>query len=312
MGVALIELVGANDELAISGDLDEIDANGIALATSPSGLFGTPFTARTIAAPIGGREGGVEIPVLQVTLVLDIFDVGDGVASAVSRVRRLFGSMFNRHKVRLNYTSDLSGKRWLVTKLEREIEFTPEQDWEETGEAQARITLNAIEPRYESQAQIVLAENPSSGENTVWVPVWNPTDQPAWLSFSLMPKTGPCEFSWPDFSFGQEQSIDLSWDVNEYDDRMISTPGAISVNWSVMSDRQKDKYVAADLSNISGQMGGVYPLFPIPPYTGTPEDPILLPIIFDGPAGAQVEVEIRRLWSAESGLEAPEPEPEEP
>ena len=54
------------------------------------------------------------------------------------------------------------------------------------------------------------------------------------------------------------------------------------------------------------------PLFPIPPYTGTPEDPILLPIIFDGSAGAQVEVEIRRLWSAESGLEAPEPEPEEP
>ena len=301
-GVALIELVGDRDTIPVSGNLDEMNLNGISLAEDPRGMWGTAFTAMTIAAPVGGLPGRVDVPVGELTFDLEMWDVGEGAGTPVARVRKLFGSMWHRNKVKWRYTDPVSGDvRWLVTKLGRELAFAPNLDWETDGEAKVTVTLQVLHPLYESKAFTRLIDHPGGGGwQTVWVYVDNPTDQPGWLEWSLIPN-GTCKFRVPDFSWGQEQNIDLSWTVNEFDDRMIEiAPGGngISVRWSIMSDPFMDTYVAANLSNAAGQMGGVMPLFPVPPHTKK----TLIPVQFNGSTSAQIELHLRRFWSAESGM----------
>jgi hypothetical protein len=74
---------------------------------------------------------------------------------------------------------------------------------------------------------------------------------------------------------------------------------------SVMSDPFMDTYVNADLSNAAGLFNGVEPVYMVPPYTGTDDNPVLMPVVCRGPAGAKATLRQRRFWSAESGLEQP-------
>lgn len=136
------------------------------------------------------------------------------------------------------------------------------------------------------------------GPNTGWFEVWNPTDQDLWPEWELDPAQS---WQFPDFGFGQE----LRWGrpVGADAARMIVTP-ELQQLLSVMSDPMMDTYVSADLSNAAGLFNGVEPLYPVPPYTGTEDDPVLMPVVCNGPAGAKVTLRQRRFWSAESGLEA--------
>ncbi|MDL9938677.1 hypothetical protein QSJ18_18175 [Gordonia sp. ABSL1-1] len=311
MPIAEIALIGESDSIVVQSPTDDaVLDNGIVLDKSPQGIFGTGFKSRTIspAGQIGGRDGGTDVPVGQLVIALNIHDIGAGVAVQVSRVRKLWGSMHRRKKVRFRYTSSLSGARWLRPSLQREIEFSPEQDWEAEGHARALITADLFEPRYESAAHEVTTPAHAGGEATYWLPVWNPTDQDAWPIWAFDPGVatgGEASFSFADFGFGNEQEHDVEWTPGMHDARMIAVNNGEPIDqfWSVMAHPLMDPYIAADLSNADGVMGGVEPLYWIPPYTGTAEDPILLPVTINGPAGAKAKLRLRRFWSAESGLE---------
>ncbi|MGE2714191.1 hypothetical protein ACQI4L_09050 [Mycolicibacterium litorale] len=133
--------------------------------------------------------------------------------------------------------------------------------------------------------------------NTGWFDVWNPTDQPLWPEWTFDPAQS---WHFPDFAFGQERK----WNRKAGEDaaRMIVTVPVTS-KLSVMSDPFMDTYLPADLSNFAGLMNGVEPIYPVPPYTGTEDDPVLMPVVCTGPAGAKATLRQRRFWSAESGLE---------
>lgn len=133
---------------------------------------------------------------------------------------------------------------------------------------------------------------------TAWFEIWNPTDQDLWPEWAFDPAQ---QWQFPDFGFGQERR----WgrEVGQDAARMIVTP-QLTQMLSVMSDPLMDTYVSADLSNAAGLFNGVEPLYPVPPYTGTEEDPILVPVVCKGPRGATATLRQRRFWSAESGLEA--------
>lgn len=133
--------------------------------------------------------------------------------------------------------------------------------------------------------------------NTGWFEVWNPTDQPDWLEWEFDPAE---EWQFPDWGFGQERKWGRT--VGQDAARMIVTP-KLTQMLSVMSDPFMDTYVNADLSNAAGMFKGVEPLYMVPPYTGTDDEPILMPVICRGPAGARATLRQRRFWSAESGLE---------
>ena len=135
--------------------------------------------------------------------------------------------------------------------------------------------------------------------NTGWFDVWNPTDQDLWLEWALDPAQ---QWQFPDFSFGQERRWGRSPNQDAY--RMIVTP-RLTQKLSVMSDPFMDTYVNADLSNAAGNFNGVEPIYAVPPYTYTSDDPLLMPVICYGPAGATASLRQRRFWSAESGLEEP-------
>ena len=138
----------------------------------------------------------------------------------------------------------------------------------------------------------------ATGANTGWFDVWNPTDQPLWLEWTLDPAMS---WQFPDFAFGQERKWGRA--VGQDAARMIVTP-QLEQLLSVMSDPFMDTYLNADLSNAAGLFNGVEPLYPVPPYTGTEVDPVVMPVVCNGPAGAKVTLRQRRFWSAESGLEA--------
>lgn len=135
--------------------------------------------------------------------------------------------------------------------------------------------------------------------NTGWFEVWNPTDQDLWLEWALDPAD---KWQFPDFAFGQERKWNRAPNQDAY--RMIVTPKLTQL-LSIMSDPFLDTYVNADLSNAAGNFNGVEPIYAVPPYTYTSDDPLLLPVICYGPAGAKASLRMRRFWSAESGLEEP-------
>ncbi|WP_292980981.1 hypothetical protein [Mycobacterium sp.] len=134
--------------------------------------------------------------------------------------------------------------------------------------------------------------------NTGWFEVWNPTDQPLWLDWEFDPAE---EWQFPDFAFGQERKWGRA--VGADAARMIVTPKLTQL-LSVMVDPFMDTYVSADLSNAAGLFNGVEPLYMVPPYTASEDDPEVMPVVCRGPAGSKVTLRQRRFWSAESGLEA--------
>lgn len=133
--------------------------------------------------------------------------------------------------------------------------------------------------------------------NTGWFDMWNPTDQDLWPEWTFDPAE---KWQFPDFAFGQERKWNRP--VGSDAARMIVTPQLTQL-LSVMSDPFMDTYVNADLSNAAGLFNGVEPVYAVPPYTGTEDDPVVMPVICQGPAGAKVTLRQRRFWSAESGLE---------
>lgn len=301
---AEIELESSAGYFRISAPNRDYGSEGAELDRSPQGIWSTEFTTLVVSGSfqVGGYVAGEEVPVRRMTFTMHLFDMGEGIEHTVSQFRLLWGSPVSKKlPVTWRYISDYSGERWLTMLLEKELKFSPERDWNIDGYAKCVVSVVCLEPRYESTPHTVKVTNPSSGEHTLWVPVWNPTDQMAWPEWAFKPN-GTASFSFADFSFGNEQEIDATWVPNQFDDRMITTPD-IDVMWSVYSEPSMDKYVAADLSNAPGQMQGVEPLFWIPPHTGTEADPVMLPVIIDGPAGAQAKFTLRRMWSAESGLE---------
>lgn len=127
-----------------------------------------------------------------------------------------------------------------------------------------------------------------------WFQLWNPTDQDLWPEWELDP---PAQWQFPDFGFGQERKWNRA--VGEDADRMIVTPKLTKL-LSVMSDPFMDTYVSADLSNAAGLFNGVEPIYAVPPYT----EPVMVPVVCNGPPGVRATLRQRRFWSAESGLEA--------
>ncbi|GAA1891907.1 hypothetical protein [Williamsia serinedens] len=297
--LATIEIVADDDSAVVSGG--EFGFKPIKLSTDPKGLFSDELELQIIQTAFapGGIAGEDEQPVRTLTLPFNLYDTGAGIEATVSRFRKLWRK---GRTVQWRTTTQESGLRVLQLRRSKGIEFSPARDWNLQQCAKATVEAVALNPFYESAPLQVTLTNPSNGSNTLWAPVWNPTDQRGWPEYALRPNGGATSFGFPDFSFGNEQDIDVRWTPGQFAGRMIVTP-PISVWWSVMSHPLMDTYVAADLSNAPAQMGAIDPLFWIPPYTGTQDNPIMMPFVINGPKGSQIKYIMRRFWSAESGLE---------
>lgn len=290
--VAVIELETDTDYWKVSGPNGDFGQEGAELDQDPKGLYSTGFTTRTVsgAYQIGGRAVGEEIPIRQLTLPFNLFDVGAGVEDVLSRFRKTWR---RGRTVTWKYTSAISGTRWLKVRVAQQLEVSPKRDWNLDGYCRVVVTAIALQPMYESDPDSVSWSNPSAGSHTGWLPLWNPTSEDMWLEWSFDPATS---WSFPDFSFGNERRWRRAAGVDA--DRMIVTP-ALTSKLSVMAHPDYETYLAADLSNVSGLFNGLEPMYWVPAYT----DPIEVPVVCNGPAGATVTMTMQRRWDAESGLE---------
>ena len=294
--VATIELETDDDSATISAPNGEFGAEGFELDLSPKGVYSTAFTTRTVsgAFQIGGRPAGHEIPIRKLTLPFNLYDMGQGIEATISRFRKMW--RLDR-AVTWRYSTAISGLRWLTLHLASEIEFTPERDWNLDGFARAVVSALAYQPMYESESDVFAWSNPSAGTNTGYLPCWNPTDQKLYLEWVFDPATS---WRYPDLSFGLEKKYRRT--VGQDAARAIDTP-ALTQRLSVMADPMMDTYINEDKSNAAGLFNGNEPKYWVPPYTGTESDPVMLPVICNGPADASVVLRMRRLWSAEAGIE---------
>ena len=280
--------------MIVSGPGDDWLGDGIILDKNPTGLYSTAFTTRSIsgAHQIGGRPAGRELPNRQLVLPFDLWDTGDGIEATLSRFRRLWGI---DNKVTWKYTTVQSGPRSLILRLAREIEVTTEGGLDREFEGHVHVVVSAIafQPMYEGLEDEVSWSNPTSGVNVGWLRLWNPTDQPLWLEWSMEPAT---QWRFPDMSFGQEKLWRRAEGADA--DRIIYTP-SLTQRLHVMADPMMETYVSEDGSNVAGLFNGVEPMYAVPPYTA----PIEVPVVCNGAAGATITMTMRRFWSAESGLD---------
>jgi len=304
MTVVTIEIESDGGYALLCAPDGDYGDEGMELDQSPDGLYSTAFTARTVSGDfqVGGRVTGQTIPIREMTLPINCYGMdestpGAGIETTISNLRKIFGSPLNPKIVTWTYTSELSGPRTLKLQLKNEIKFSPTRDWNIDGYARAVVTVIAPMPNYEAPEVVQSWQNPSAGTHTGYFDLWNPTDQYLWLEWDFDPAT---QWQFPDFSFGQEWKWmrDAGADAN----RMIVTP-ALTSRLSVMADPMMDPYLNADLSTAAGDFNGVYPMYGVPPYTGSEDDPIVVPVVCNGPAGAECMMTQRRFWSAESGLE---------
>lgn len=287
----LIELITDDDSLIVYGPPGSV-TEGVHLAPNPDGLYSTSFRTRTTsgAFEVGGRFAGHTIPIREMVLGFNILDNGDGIDAAVSRFRKLWRV---GRQIQWKYTTALSGPRTLWVQLSEEINLTTEYDRNVSEFVHATVSAIALQPMYEGVEESVSWSNPSSGSHTGSLIIDNPTDQDLWLEWTIDPAT---MWAFPDFSFGNEERYERPADADA--ERMIVTP-VLTQKLSVMADKQFDTYVFEDLSNGAGLFNGVKPQYWVPPYT----PPTEVPVAVNGPADATITCTMRRLWSAESGLE---------
>ncbi|MCK0174808.1 hypothetical protein [Mycolicibacterium sp. F2034L] len=299
MSVATITLESSNgDSVVVSGPQQKWTPDyledDIILDVDPQGIYDTGFKVHTQSGAFetGGRIVRTEVPIRELTLPFHL------TKASRPRFQRLWGTPGNFRKVRYIHDGE-SGPRWLWLKLSKEILYTTEDGHDAGigGDYHAVVTAMALNPMYESAEDVQEWSNPSSGSNTGWFELWNPTDQFLYPEWTFDPAD---EWRFPDRSFGQERRINRPTSADAY--RQIVTPELVS-KLSVMTDPMMDSYVSADLSNITPLFNGVYPLYGVPPYTGTEDSPVMVPVLCDGPAGATATLRLRRFWSAESGLD---------
>lgn len=296
--LARISIVTDDDTIVVSGG-DSSEWEGIRLNEDPEGMFDTEVELKTIevSGMEGGFDGGEEVAVRKLSLPFNCYDTGDGIEATVSRLRKLLW----RRTFEWHYETQFSGLRWLKCKRAKSVKVNPKRDWNLDNYALATVEAVALNPNYESAPLEVKTPVHAGGTTTYWLPCWNPTDQKAWPIWSFKPN-GSTLFSFADFSFGNEQEIDPTWTPGQFANRMINMV-PITILSSVMAHPLMDPYLPADLHNLDGEMEAVEPQFYIPPYTGSADNPIMLPVKINGPAGAQAKLRLRRFWSAEMGLE---------
>ncbi|MGZ9829857.1 hypothetical protein ACXYTP_23370 [Tsukamurella ocularis] len=163
MNEAKIEIESSRGYAKLSDRNGDFGAEGLELDQSPTGLFSTEFTTRTVSGnfEVGGRVTGQTVPIRQMVLPINCYEMpGQSIEKTISNLRKLFGSPLDRRKVKWTYTSDLSGPRWLIAQLASEIKFSPQRDWNIDGYARAVVTVLCEQPMYESPEDVQTWTNP--------------------------------------------------------------------------------------------------------------------------------------------------------
>lgn len=280
---------------------------GVWLGQSVSGLWAAPLetiynsTAFQEGATYGGRRYGAR----EIIFDVEILKTKD---EPWERNWSDWMKAFHPEKdTKIWYETEVS-RRYLKVRLARHSEMSPKFDPERLGHVTLTMNLIAGDPWwYEADATstyIAQTDTTESGTEAGEIAVWNATPLPMYPRWIFQGVEG-IEWTLPDFSFGQEAEHDRPEGADAT--RVITMPPTIE---------GEHVYIDVDPLAPDGQanssldteyymrMNGVRFIYPIPPYTGTRRNPIMLPVAVTGaPIGAGVQLRMRRAWPTPMGMQ---------
>jgi hypothetical protein len=200
-----------------------------------------------------------------------------------------------------------TSRRFLIVRLSKNADMRPKIDPQRSGHSTVTIEVVAGDPYWYEDVEVseFIAETDTtvSGMENGTVALYNETPLFMWPVWVFQ---GTAGIVWriPDWSFGQEAMHDRP-------------DGADATRRIIMAPTIENEHVVVDVDPMAknGQfnssldteyqlrMGGVRFMYPVPDYTGTKANPILLPVSVSGaPIGAGIQLRMRRAWPTPMGM----------
>lgn len=289
---ALIELDGVDgSHWILSGP--GYGSEGVEFATSPSGIYDAPVTVpwNSSAYQPGATPGHPTWLKRDVTFSVNIFRTEYNSWQEVDSAWRKAWSYLQDST--LSITTE-SGTRRLKLRMTQQPEFKPANDPHIKQWGRITMMCTAGVPWWTEDDVIgtdeTVTDTTSSGTETLWVPVENPTDQELYLRWVLPAASANTQWTVPDFS----------WKDDENANRAIELPTQTTgQHLTIDTDPMEEMIVCADGSQFWARMNGRMFEFPVPAYTPR----TLLPVQVSGvPVGTKVMVRCPRNWSRPWGL----------
>lgn len=282
-----IQIIGVNgQQWTISGE--DMGLQGVELANDPGGLFDeAPFTSiwQQGAFQEGASYLGGTIDPIDMVLEFDVFsDHNTGLAwDAVEA--DFFASFDTQRPATIAVTSEMGTRTLQVLKLEK-AERLSAKDPRLTGWSRARLTLRAPWPAWEGTTR-TSTWTPTATDQAATITLFNPTDRPLWLQWAA---TAPARWLIPDHSFRNDNHAT----------RQIWTP-ILTTGQDLTIDTypRRERFTAADGSNVAGRFGGVDFLHPVPPRT--PPTPVQVAVQGAVPGVSTLQVRMVEMWQRPEG-----------
>ena len=199
-----------------------------------------------------------------------------------------------------------NSRRWLSCRLSKQAVMVPTIDPIKQGHVTVTMSLTAGDPWwYEETVKstfVTITNTTSSGTEAGHVNLSNPTPLDMWPVW-VMQGTAGIRWKIPDFSFGNDDFERAVTDAA----RKIEMPPLINGEHILLDTDPlaENGQVNSSLdTEVYQRMNGVRFMYQVPPYAGTEDEPVVLPISVRGaPSGAGIELRMRRAWPAPMGMQ---------
>lgn len=199
-----------------------------------------------------------------------------------------------------------NSRRYLTARLAKHVNMAPTVDPELNSHATLTMNLTAGDPSwYETVATssfITTTDTTGGGTANGTVELSNPTPLDLWPIWVIQGTAG-IRWTIPDWPFGN----DIFERADEDAARAIQMPPLIAGE-HVLIDTDplaENGQVNSSLdTEVYQRMNGVRFMYQVPPYTGSVEDPIILPVsVTHAPIGAGIELRMRRAFPTPMGMQ---------
>ena len=255
---------------------------GVTLAPGATKLLDAPVKTMWTKSAFGQRYEGKKVQRRDPVLALNIEgDDPDDWHEVDSRIRMAFDYDTQTRIVAI--TSD--GPRTLWVRLLEDPVASAIADKDPHLWAQSRLTLTlaAEQPYWEAEDSTSTWTLASGTAGSGQVAVFNDGDVEVWLQYVCTGPTGT--YTLPDYSFIDDVAAT----------RTLTLPTLVPADGDLTVDtgQEEEQLVTTNKTPIWNRWSGNGFLFPLPPHTGTRNDPVLLPVSVTGGAAGISKVQVR-------------------
>lgn len=265
---------------------------GATLRPGPTKLDDAPVKTFWIKSAFGQKYQGHKVQRRDPVISVDIEgDDPDDWHDKDSRFRMAFDYDTQARLVATTY----DGARELKVRLLQEPTKSSLQDkdphiW---GRSVLTVPLAAEQPCFTQPDVTRDWTLPSGTSGTGYLPVWNPCDVDIWLKWVC---TYPGKYTLPDFSWLDDVAANRVVPLEP----LVITDGNLTIDTA----QSEEQLISTEETPVWPRQHGKGFLFPVPRFTGSESDPIMVPVsVTGGTAGVSgVQVRMPRTFSRPYGV----------